>query len=106
MVLDLEETLIWNDGKGTHTVRPRLPGFLAAFHEQFEFIVFSCSPKPESDQMLEYIDPKSIYFRYRLYREHMNISEGKQYKDFTKIGRPISKLIAVDDCSDNLRYSP
>ena len=105
LILDLDETLInfklinAHKGIGKLKLRPGLINFLEIIKEFYEIIIFTSSTKEYADAILNSIEKKgnNKYFDGRLYRNH-NIEIGQKfYKDLSKIGRDLSRIIIVDN---------
>jgi hypothetical protein len=56
----------------TYTVhkRPGLDAFLAEACTKYELVAFTAGTQPYATQILDHLDPKSVIFRHRLYRQH------------------------------------
>lgn len=87
-----------------HTVyfRPKAHVFLATVAHMFEVVIFTASLKSYADQVLDYLDPDGKLISARLYREHcLPVSCGPGQvvfiKDMSVLGRPIDRIILVDD---------
>jgi Dullard-like phosphatase family protein len=109
LVLDLDETLISfkldpnNDNKGTIRFRPYLDSFLQKVKEKYELIVFTSGTKDYADPLEDAIEQDRKYFDARLYRDH-TIACGKDIvKDISRIGRPLDKIIIVENIPQNYR---
>ena len=109
LVLDLDETLISfkldpnNDNKGIIRFRPYLDSFLQKVKEKYELIVFTSGTKDYADPLEDAIEQDRKYFDARLYREH-TIACGKDIvKDISRIGRPLDKMIIVENIPQNYR---
>ena len=109
LILDLDETLIFlkmdlNEGnKGLLKFRPGLDDFLLSIKPNYEIIVFTSSTKDYADPIINEIEKSVKYFDYRLYREHSVIYDNNYVKDISKIGRPLNKIIIVDNMPQNYR---
>jgi Dullard-like phosphatase family protein len=109
LVLDLDETLICfipnpnDECKGTLKLRPGLIDFLSAVREKYEIITFTSATKEYADPIEDSIEQKEKYFDARLYRHHTIIYENDFVKDIKRIGRPLSKMIIVDNMPQNFR---
>ena len=109
LVLDLDETLISfkldpnEDNKGTIRFRPYLDSFLQKVKEKYELIVFTSGTKDYADPIEDAIEQDTKYFDARLYRQH-TIACGKDIvKDISRIGRPLDKIIIVENMPQNYR---
>ena len=109
LVLDLDETLISfklspnEENKGTIRFRPYLDSFLQKVKEKYELIVFTSGTKDYADPLEDAIEQDRKYFDARLYRQH-TIACGKDIvKDISRIGRPLDKIIIVENMPQNYR---
>ena len=109
LVLDLDETLIHfkpqNNGEdgGTLRVRPGIYEFLDEVGKYYELIVFTTATQDYADVLIDAVEEDKIYFEHRLYREHATIIDNDFVKDLTRIGRPLDKIIIVDNMPQNFR---
>ena len=110
LVLDLDETLISldrnktnNNNKGILKLRPGLIKFLSKIKNFYEIIVFTSGTKEYGDQIIDVIENEEKYFDYRLYREHTLSYNNEFIKDISRIGRPLDKIIIVDNLPQNFR---
>ena len=53
--------------------------------------------------ILDSIEEKKIYFDYKLYRQHAVIIDNDFIKDLNRLGRPLDKVIIVDNMPQNFR---
>ena len=109
LVLDLDETLICfipnpnEESKGILKFRPGLIDFLIAVREKYEVITFTSATKEYADPIEDAIEQNKKYFDVRLYRHHTIIYENDFVKDIRRIGRPLDKMIIVDNMPQNFR---
>ena len=110
MVLDLDETLISLDrynsnksGRGVLKFRPGLIKFLKKVKKFYEMIVFTSGTKEYADQIIDVIESEEKFFDFRLCREHTLFYNNEFIKDLSRIGRPIDKIIIVDNLPQNYR---
>ena len=108
-VLDLDETLIsfkldlGEIKKGTIKFRPGLDEFLQKIKEKYEIIVFTSATREYADPLEDAIEQNNKYFDARLYREHTIIYENEVVKDISRIGRPLDKILIVENMQQNYR---
>ena len=109
LVLDLDETLISfklepnDENKGTIRFRPYLDSFLQKVREKYEIIVFTSGTQDYADPLEDAIEQDEKYFDARLYRQH-TIACGKDIvKDISRIGRPLDKILIVENMPQNYR---
>ena len=109
LVLDLDETLInfkpKNNGEegGVLRVRPGITEFLDEVGKYYELIIFTTATQDYADALIDAVEEDKIYFDHRLYREHAIIIDNDFIKDLTRIGRPLDKIIIVDNMPQNFR---
>ena len=109
LVLDLDETLInfkpKNNGEegGVLRVRPGINEFLDEVGKYYELIIFTTATQDYADALIDAVEEDKIYFDHRLYREHAIINGNDFVKDLTRIGRPLDKIIIVDNMPQNFR---
>ena len=110
LVLDLDETLISLDrynsnksGRGVLKFRPGLIKFLKKVKKFYEMIVFTSGTKEYADQIIDVIESEEKFFDFRLCREHTLFYNNEFIKDLSRIGRPIDKIIIVDNLPQNYR---
>ena len=111
LVLDLDETLIAfkinpnQQNNGILKFRPYLDYFLAKMKKIYEIVVFTSATQEYADPIENNIEQnqKGKYFNARLYRQHTIIYENDFVKDISRIGRPLSSIIIVDNMPQNFR---
>lgn len=123
LVLDLDETLVHctveqvDDADLTFPVdfhgmtyqvnvrlRPYLDRFLKAIANKFEVVVFTASQQVYADALLDLIDPKHEYIKYRMFRESCLPVEGNYLKDLNVLGRDLKKSVLVDNSPHAFGY--
>ena len=108
LVLDLDETLVHfseNDAGGEFFVRPFASEFLELMSERYEIVVFTAATQEYADWILNPVDANHCV-SHRLYRTHAETSKGFFYKDLSKLGRDLSKVIIVDNDAENFQFQP
>ena len=109
LVLDLDETLISfklepnEENKGTIRFRPYLDSFLQKVREKYEIIVFTSGTQDYADPLEDAIEQDEKYFDARLYRQHTFACGKDIVKDISRIGRPLDKIIIVENMPQNYR---
>ena len=109
LILDLDETLVHfkinkeDNTEGTLQFRPGISPFLKEVGEYYELIIFTESTQEYGDLLIDAIEESNIYFDYRFYRQHTVIIDNDFVKDLNRIGRPLDKMIIVDDMPQNFR---
>jgi len=125
LVLDLDETLVHcrieclNSPKhsfcirfqetsalGFVYVRPFAHLFLQIAARLFEVVVFTASSRAYADQVLDKLDPDNTCLSARLYRQHCTEVGGAFLKDMRRLGRPLSRVILVDNSPVSLALCP
>ena len=69
----------------------------------YELIIFTSATKDYADPLIDAIEKKEKYFDFRLYRHHTIICNNEFVKDIGRLGRPMNKLIIVDNLPQNFR---
>jgi len=118
LILGLENTLInfkqdsnfnfnfnLNRNFGTVELRPGLFPFLSEMKKYFEIILFSLYTQKIADYIIHIIEQKEKYFDFKFYIQHSIIIENEFTKDLKRIGRPIDKVIIVDNFSQNYKMN-
>ena len=111
LILDLNETLVHfqirqeDNTEYVIKIRPGLSDFLENLSKYYELIVFTGSTREHANIIIDAIEGEKdkIYFNYRLYRNHMIIIDNEFVKDLNRIGRPLDKIIIVDNRPQNFR---
>ena len=108
LVLDLDETLIHfkvnyeQNDEGVLKLRPGVFTFLEKVKEYYEIILFTEASEVYTELIMEAFN-KNNYFDYKLYRQHTIIIEQDFVKDLQRIGRPLDKIIIIDNIAQNFR---
>ena len=109
LILDLDETLVHfkvnpnNNEEGVLKVRPGVSEFLDEIDKYYELIIFTGATQDYANLLIDEIEENKIYFEHRLYRQHMIIIDNEFVKDLTRIGRPLDKIIIVDNMPQNYK---
>ena len=109
LVLDLDETLVHfkekmdGEGNGVLRIRPGINEFLSQVGKYYELIIFTTATQDYADLLIDAVEEDKIYFDHRLYREHAVIIDNDFVKDLTRIGRPLDKIIIVDNMPQNFK---
>mgnify|MGYP002626248037 CR=1 FL=1 len=109
LVLDLDETLVHfkekinEEGNGILRIRPGLNEFLEEVGKYYELIVFTTATQDYADTLIDAIEEDKIYFEHRFYRNHAIIINNDFVKDLNRIGRPLDKIIIIDNMPQNFR---
>ena len=109
LILDLDETLIKfvtniNYPKGKIIFRPGLIQFLNKIFPLFDLILWTIAKKDYADEMINNIEKDKKYFTARLYRDHASYKNNIYVKDLSNLGRPLDKIIIIDDKESNFSF--
>ena len=108
LVLDLDETLIHfklkhaQNDEGVLKLRPGVFTFLEKVKQYYEIILFTEASEAYTELLMEAFNKKK-YFDYKLYRQHTIIIGQDFVKDLQRIGRPLDKIIIIDNIAQNFR---
>ena len=109
LILDLDETLVHfkinneDENEGVLQIRPGVVPFLEQVGKYYELIVFTAATQDYGDLLIDAIEENNLYFEHRFYRQHTVIIGNDFVKDLNRIGRPIDKMIIVDNMPQNFR---
>ena len=104
LVLDLDETLVHTLPETNKTlIRPGVDTFLKELAPFFEIIIFTAGVQEYADSLLNQIDKEHKLIQHRLYRQHCTFEKSGNVKDMSKLGRDLSKVIIIDNISDNFK---
>ena len=109
LVLDLDETLAHfkekneGEGNGVLRIRPGINEFLEEVGKYYELIIFTTATQDYADTLIDAIEEDKIYFEHRFYRNHATIINNDFVKDLRRIGRPLDKIIIIDNMPQNFR---
>ena len=68
--------------------------------KHFEIVIFTAALKEYADWILDTIDSFHL-ISHRLYRQHTTPHQDYAIKDLAKLGRPMNKLLLVDNLAEN-----
>jgi len=72
-----------------------------------EVVVFTASTQAYADTVLDTLDPNKKWITHRLYRPSCTLSpSGGYFKDLSLLGRPLDKVILVDNSPTSLAMQP
>ena len=109
LILDLDETLVHfkvnsdDDSEGVLQIRPGVIPFLELVSKFYELIIFTAATQDYGDLLIDAIEENNVYFEHRFYRQHTVIMGNDFIKDLTRVGRPLDKIIIVDNMPQNFR---
>ena len=84
-------------------IRPGIYEFLEKIGKLYELIIFTTATQAYADLLIDEIEEDKIYFDHRLYREHAIVIGNDFVKDLSRIGRPLDKIIIIDNMPQNFR---
>ena len=105
LVLDLDETLVhYIEEKDRHyvQVRPFAEYFISEMGKYFELVIFTSAEEEYANIVLEEIDKNKV-ITHKLYRRHVEYSDGFCLKDLNKIGRDLTKVCIIDNDKNNFK---
>lgn len=108
LVLDLDETLVHYYEAGQDSkllVRPGCYTFLTELKKYYEIVIFTAALQDYADWAIDNIDTE-LSISYRLYRHHTMNFGPVFMKDLSRLGRDMSKIIILDNVTDNFRLHP
>ena len=91
------------EGNGVLKIRPGIKEFLEEVGKYYELIIFTTATQDYADVLIDAIEEDKIYFEHRFYRNHAIIINTDFVKDLTRIGRPLDKIIIIDNMPQNFR---
>ena len=114
-MLDLDETLVHSQFKPVEgadivlpveiegqiweiyiLVRPGVSEFLHRMAKHYELVVFTASLSKYAEPLVAQLDPDG-FCSYKLFREHCTQFNNAFVKDLTRLGRPMTDVIIVDN---------
>ena len=109
LILDLDETLVHfkinneDENEGVLQIRPGVIQFLEQVGKYYELIVFTAATQDYGDLLIDAIEENNLYFEHRFYRQHTVIIGNDFVKDLNRVGRPLDRIIIVDNMPQNFR---
>ncbi|AFM99221.1 Dullard-like phosphatase domain-containing protein [Encephalitozoon hellem ATCC 50504] len=86
-------------------VRPHTAEFIDEVGAMYELVIFTAAKREYAGKVVEMIDAnKNI--SHTLYRESCTLTNGRYVKDLCKLGRPLNKVIMVDDSPHSYEFQP
>ena len=92
-----------DDTEGVLRIRPGAIPFLEEVGKFYELIVFTAATQDYGDLLIDSIEENNLYFEHRFYRQHTVIMGNDFIKDLNRIGRPLDKIIIIDNMPQNFR---
>ena len=121
LVLDLDETLVHSSQDNQHfapeqgdrivvvelpsggqqiiyvKLRPHVETFLRQASALFEVVVFTAGVHSYAEAVMRSLDPHRDYHHHLLTRHHCTLMDSAFVKDLSFLGRPLSRVIIVDN---------
>lgn len=85
--------------------RPGARTFLKAMSAKYEVVLFTCGRHTSTDLILDQLDPNNKFFSYQLYHQDCNIIRNEAVKDLKALGRPLSRIITIDNSNAAYTYN-
>ena len=123
-MLDLDETLVHSSFKPVENpditlpveidgqvciiyvlVRPLVAQFLKRMHKLYELVIFTASLSKYADPLMQQLDPSNMCV-YKLFREHCTYFNNAFVKDLTRLGRPMTDVIILDNSPVAYLFQP
>lgn len=124
MVLDLDETLVHSSFKPVENpditlnvdiegqlctiyvlVRPFVSEFMKRMAPIYELVIFTASLGKYAVPLVEQLDPDN-FCAYKLFREHCTFYNNSFVKDLTRLGRPMTDIIILDNSPVAYLFQP
>lgn len=122
LVLDLDQTLVYSTfemprcydfdirvpGMGSVIyvkLRPHMARFIETIGASYEIVVFTAAKKEYAQRVVGEID-RNRHIKHILYRDSCTLFNGKYIKDLSRLGRPLSDVILVDDIPYSYKLQP
>ena len=86
-------------------VRPGVTEFLKRMSKHFEMVVFTASLSKYAEPLCAQLDPEG-FCSYKLFREHCTFYNNAFVKDLTRLGRPMTDVIIVDNSPIAFMFQP
>ena len=108
LVLDLDETLVHylEDAENAYIqIRPGAEDFILDLSNYYELIIFTAALQNYADLAIDGLDPNQK-ISYRLYRNHTIKVGDVNFKDLSKLGRDLNKVIILENNAENFGLQP
>ena len=108
LVLDLDETLVHylEDADNAYIqIRPGAEDFIFDLSNYYELIIFTAALQNYADLAIDGLDPNQK-ISYRLYRAHTIKVGDVNFKDLSKLGRDLKKVIILENNAENYGLQP
>mmetsp|Transcript_4271 Transcript_4271/g.5375 ORF Transcript_4271/g.5375 Transcript_4271/m.5375 type:complete len:320 (+) Transcript_4271:230-1189(+) len=77
--------------------RPGLDGFLLEVSQRYEIVAYTAGLEEYAKPLLDWLDPRGVIFRHRLYRDSCLFIRGYYVKDLQKLNRSLNRTVLVDN---------
>lgn len=77
--------------------RPQLDDFLLEASKMCEVVLFTSASDLYARECVRALDPAGTVFSAVLTRDHCTFDDGLYLKDLSKLGRPLERVVCVDD---------
>ena len=111
LILDVDETLFHfkiyedDDEQGILKIRPGVFQFIDEIKEYYEIVLFSEAEKNYIDLIADAIGDNRYLYDYILCRDYVTIVGKNFVKELSKIGRPLDKIIIIDNMPQNFSFN-
>ena len=86
-------------------MRPGVTRFLERMAKHYELVVFTASLSKYAEPLVATLDPEG-FCSYKLFREHCTFYNNAFVKDLTRLGRPMTDVIIVDNSPIAFMFQP
>ena len=111
LILDIDETLFHfkinddDDEQGVLKIRPGVFQFIDEIKEYYEIILFSEAEKNYIELITDAVGDNRYLYDYILCRDYVTIVGQNFVKELSKIGRPLDKIIIIDNMPQNFSFN-
>ena len=111
LILDIDETLFHfkinedDDEQGVLKIRPGVFQFIDEIKEYYEIILFSEAEKNYTELITDAVGDNRYLYDYVLCRDYVTIVGQNFVKELSKIGRPLDKIIIIDNMPQNFSFN-
>ena len=91
-----------HNDEGVLKLRPGIGTFLEVIREYYEIILFTEASEAYTELIMEAFN-KNNFFDFKLFRQHTIIIGQDFVKDLQRIGRPLDRIIIIDNMAQNFR---